>query len=191
MKPITLRQKKCLDKVRLLLGSGLLLYVSVAALVFSTVIHTLTPSVALGSSGRSIDLFCLKSPKGTGPNQPGGKFGVNEHIVLLAYVAYNDYPVQCICVGFEVHGQPNKFFNITIVRTAATNESGFAEIDLKVSLPSTDWNAAVFGIWTAAATASIAEQSVVDTLTFEIVDPVRTFLPLHSERFIETDIFTK
>jgi len=166
-------------------------FLSLIVLLVLGFMYSSKPFFTHASSGRAIDIFSQKSPSGQGINQSSGPFQPRELVALYALVTYNEYPMANMFVSFVVRGPINPSNNITIIRSAATNESGLARIDFRISLPPINPDEIVLGTWLAVAVVNIAEQKVVDTLTFEVYVTSRIVIP-RCERFLETlGIFTK
>jgi len=139
-----------------------------AVLAASLLMHA-GQAISNASSGRVIDLFTQKAPfDGKGANQSSDAFEPQELVLLYALVTYNDFPVALKLVSFQANGPPNTLENITVTGSATTNDSGIAEFSFRIAWPSTNPEAKVLGEWHAVATVSIADQTVVDTLTFQV-----------------------
>jgi len=113
--------------------------------------------------GAAIDLYNQKG--GQGPNQPDGAFALGETVTLTALLTYDEEPVQNKLVGFEVIDPTGE---IVLNRSNVTDADGLATVNFTVPvlcLPN------IFGTWIAAATASVSEQIVSDTLTFKVRGP--------------------
>lgn len=112
----------------------------------------------------ALDLFTDKG--GLGANASGGLYHSNSRIILYANVTYNGEGVADILVAYEVRNALN---HTIISSTTRSDLEGVARTNLTVpSAPPEE----VFGTWTAFATASVAQKSASDRLTFEvIVDP--------------------
>jgi hypothetical protein len=95
-------------------------------------------------------------------------FAPQELVMLYALATYNGAPVAQKDVAFQVNGPSNPFLNITTVGSAPTNQDGIAEFSFRIPWPNTNPEEQVFGTWFAIATVSIADQTVIDTLTFQV-----------------------
>jgi hypothetical protein len=127
------------------------------------------PVAADFNSGRVIDLYTQKTPfSGKEINQSSDAFQPQELVVFYALVTYNDVPVAGKLVGFQITGPPNIFTNITISGSAPSDLDGIANFSFRIPWPSANPEAIVFGQWFAVATVDIAQQTVVDTLTFQV-----------------------
>jgi hypothetical protein len=125
--------------------------------------------VSSSDTSRKIDLFTQKIPfNGMGINQSSDAFGPQELVMLYALVTYNEAPIANKLVAFQVNNPANTFQNITIVGVSSTNQSGIAQFSFRIPWPSENAEQIVFGEWSAIATVDIAEQVVVDTLTFQV-----------------------
>jgi hypothetical protein len=114
-------------------------------------------------------LFTQKAPfDGRGINQSTDAFEPQELVILYANVTYNDYPVANKLVSFSVTGPPNPIQNITYPSSNSTDQNGMAQVSFRIPWPSENPEAIVFGKWFAIATVSIADQTVIDTLTFQV-----------------------
>lgn len=102
---------------------------------------------------------------GTGPGMPADAFQPQDEVTLFAKITYNDDPVCNKLVSFEVH---NPKGNVTVLRTATTDENGIAMISFRIPWPCENAEDEVFGTWTVNATADVAETFISDTLSFEV-----------------------
>ena len=136
------------------------------------VAYSLSPGVAGGtrqSLGRSIDLYTQKEPyDGKGANQSSDAFAPQQEVILYAYVTYNEAPVMNKIVYFEVNGPVNPLYEVSLSRTATTDEEGLASVSFRIPWPAENAETVVFGTWTVVAAVEIAEETVADTLTFEV-----------------------
>ena len=110
--------------------------------------------------GPAIDLYNQKG--GQGPNEPSENFAPREIVELTALLTYYGDPVEYKLVGFEVR---NAIGEVVLDRTSMTDANGLATTNFTIlgeCLPG------IFGTWTALAIASVAEQTVSDTLTFKV-----------------------
>jgi PKD repeat protein len=111
-----------------------------------------------------IDLYNQKG--GQGPNEPSENFAPREIVELTALLTYNGDPVEYKLVGFDVR---NAIGEVVLDRSDMTDANGLATINFTIRgecLPE------IFGTWTALAVASVAEQTVSDTLTFKVRGPL-------------------
>jgi hypothetical protein len=145
-----------------------LLTLLMAVLAASLLMHA-GQAISNASSGRVIDLFTQKAPfDGKGANQSSDAFEPQELVILYALVTYNDFPVALKLVSFQANGPPNTLENITVTGSATTNDSGIGEFSFRIAWPSSNPEAKVLGEWYVVSTVSIADQTVVDTLTFQV-----------------------
>jgi uncharacterized protein YfaS (alpha-2-macroglobulin family) len=101
-----------------------------------------------------IDVFTQKG--GVGPDMPGGKFLLNETVILYTEVRDElNQPVQNQLVAFEIMG-PN---GTDIARAITTNSSGIATLV---------FHSAYTGTFEVYATTSYYETVLTDTLTFTV-----------------------
>jgi hypothetical protein len=133
-------------------------------IVTSALVHVKTVSVE-AQSGRVIDLFTQRG--GIGVNQSSDMFQPQELVVLYALVTYNDNPIANKLVAFHADGPSNPFENETAGGSSSTNERGIAEFSFRIPWPVEMPEAKVFGEWTVIATVDVADQRLVDTLTFK------------------------
>ena len=125
--------------------------------------------VSSSDTARKIDLFTQKMPfNGMGINHSSDAFEPQELVILYALVTYNEDPIANKLVTFQVNNLANAFQNITVVGVSSTNQSGIAQFSFRIPWPSENAEQIVFGEWSAIATVDIAEQVVVDTLTFQV-----------------------
>ena len=124
---------------------------------------------ATAQTGVVVDLYTDQVPfDGEGANQSADAYEPQELVVLFALATYNDAPVAGKLVAFQINGPMNQFQNITMVGSGTTDEKGIAEFSFRLPWPSQIPEKAIFGQWIALATVEIAEQVVVDTLTFRV-----------------------
>jgi len=120
-------------------------------------------------TGVIVDLYTDQALfDGKGANQSADAYEPQELVVLFALATYNDAPVAGKLVAFQIIGPMNQFQNITVVGAGTTDEDGIAEFSFRLPWPSQIPEKAIFGQWIALATVEIAEQVVVDTLTFRV-----------------------
>lgn len=133
-------------------------------MVASALVHVKTVSVE-AQSGRVVDLFTQRG--GIGVNQSSDMFQSQELVILYALVTYNDNPIANKLVAFHADGPSNPFENETAGGSSSTNESGIAEFSFRIPWPVEMPETKVFGEWTVIATVDVADQRLVDTLTFK------------------------
>jgi len=151
------------------LGNARILLTLLLAVLGASLLMHAEQAISNAQSGRAIDLFTQKAPfDGKGANQSSDAFEPQELVILYALVTYNDFPVALKLVSFQANGPLNTLENITLTGSATTNDSGIAEFSFRIAWPSTNPEAKVLGEWHAVATVSIADQTVVDTLTFQV-----------------------
>jgi hypothetical protein len=143
-----LRKVKCLLVLLLLV---LLLPVSISKITYITL------ASSNDSAGPLIELYTQKAV-----------FAPQELVILYALVTYNSAPVAQKLVAFQANGPPDPILNITTTGSAPTNEDGIAEFSFRIPWPNTNPEEQVFGTWFCIATVSIADQTVNDTLTFQV-----------------------
>ena len=142
---------------------------AVLLILAALVVQPARPVAVSAASGRVIDLHTQKAPfDGKGMNQSSDAFEPQESVVLYALVTYNDAPVAQKLVAFQVNGPANPLWNITTVGSASTGQDGIAQFSFRIPWPSDDPEKKIFGKWFAIATVSIADQTVIDTLTFQV-----------------------
>lgn len=121
------------------------------------------------ASGRVIDLYTQKMPfNGNGPNQSSDAFEPQELVILYANVTYNDAPVAQKLVAFQANGPANPLQNVSATGSATTDQDGIAQYSFRIPWPNENPEKKILGQWFAIATVSIADQTVVDTLTFQV-----------------------
>lgn len=117
------------------------------------------------ADGRLLDLYTQKGGMGSG--QPDGIFTLGEQVDLISQVTYNNQPVQSKLVAFQVLNPHNQTI---VIRTAITDQDGFALISFKI--PNTSESV---GTWTGISVVDIAQEVVWDTITFQVTAPVGGF----------------
>lgn len=126
-------------------------------------------TVSSSDTSRKIDIFTQKVPfSGMGVNQSSDAFQPQELVIIYALVTYNEGPTANNLVAFQVGNPANAFQNITAVGISSTNESGIAWFSFRIPWPYDNAEQIIFGRWFAIATAEIAGQVVVDTVTFQV-----------------------
>jgi hypothetical protein len=140
----TLRKAKCLLIV-------LFLASAIPKITIITLASSNDPTAPL------IDLYTQNAP-----------FEPQELVMLYALATYNGAPVAQKLVAFQANGPLNPFLNITTAGSAPTNQDGIAEFSFRIPWPNANPEEQVFGTWFAIATVSIADQTVNDTLTFQV-----------------------
>ncbi len=125
----------------------------------SHIIHVVPAEVPpVPPVGSVIDLYTQKAPySGKGTNQHSDAFAPGEAVVLFANVTYNGEPVANVQVGFEVKGPSAEPY---VYRVNFTGKDGIATTSFRLGIED------AFGVWSAFASVEIAEQTVMDTLTF-------------------------
>jgi hypothetical protein len=142
---------------------------AVLLILAALVVQPARPVAVSAASGRVIDLHTQKAPfDGKGINQSSDAFEPQDSVVLYALVTYNDAPVAQKLVAFQVNGPANPLLNITTVGSASTGQDGIAQFSFRIPWPNDDPEKKIFGQWFAIATVSIADQTVIDTLTFKV-----------------------
>ena len=134
---------------------------------------TLTFSVVNSApSGPALDIYTAKG--GEGPNQPSGAFNPGEEVYIYALATYDGVGVEGKLVGFEVLDPQNASI---LQRVEITNQSGIAVLFFRI--PQCGQREHIIGNWTVIATVSIAEETVTDTLVFNVMG---TMLDLYTQR---------
>jgi len=118
--------------------------------------------IAEGSSGFQIDLFCQYGGRGHDVPCPI-PIVVGSRIILYAYVTYDQEPVQSVLVSFQVDN-PQKV--ALLIAVSVTNASGYATTNFTISEHSYN---AFPSLWNSTATTSPAQETVSDSMPFEVV----------------------
>jgi hypothetical protein len=154
------------EKKRNLCGTAIL---AVVLVITCAVAQSARPIAANATSGRAIDLYTQKTPfNGKGINQSSDAFEPQELVVLYALVTYNDAPVAQKLIAFQVIGPANLMQNITTGGSGITDQDGIANFSFRIPWPNDNPEEKILGTWFAIATVSIADQTVMDTLTFQV-----------------------
>jgi hypothetical protein len=114
----------------------------------------------------SFDLYSQKG--GVGPNIPGGEFVPGEDVILYVKMTSDGVPVENKTIAFEIVGPANFYLNISFIRTAVTNSSGIACQAFSIQ-PVDHAQEAVLGAWSVTAQVGLDQETVGDTLGFEVV----------------------
>lgn len=117
--------------------------------------------------GLAIDLYNQKG--GLGPNEPSGDFAPKETMILTAFLTYYGEPVGYKFVAFEVIDPTG---GSVLYRSNITNVNGLAQITFTIPIIPHMCLPEIFGRWIAFAVSSVSEQTVSDTLTFEVRGPI-------------------
>ena len=118
-------------------------------------------------TGPVVDVYTQKLPyNGEGLNQSSDAFRPDEEVIVYAKVTYNEYPVQNQTVIFTISGPPNEINNISIVLSSETNETGIAEVSFRIPSSIENLEEVVFGEWEILGTTMLADELIVDVLTF-------------------------
>lgn len=120
----------------------------------------------------SFDLYTQKG--GAGPSVPGGEFGPGEAVALYVKMTSDGLPVENETIAFEIVGPANSYLNISFIRTAVTNASGIACQAFSVP-PVSNAQETVLGTWSVTAQMGLDQETVGDTLDFEVVLVMLTF----------------
>jgi PKD repeat protein len=131
-------------------------------------------TVILQPDGAALDLYTQKG--GQGPHQPDGAFALGEKVMLIAFLTYNEQPVQNKLVGFEAADSRG---NVFLDRSNFTDANGLATINFTIPVLCLPDMPSIFGTWTAVATSSVSEQNVSDTLTFMVRGP---YIDLYTQK---------
>jgi hypothetical protein len=126
---------------------------------------TLTPFVGF-------DLYTQKG--GVGPNTFGGEFALEENVTLCVKMTNNDFPAENCVIVFEIVGPTNNYLNISFIRTAVTNSSGIAYQTFNIQ-PINNMPETVLGTWIVTAQSGLDQETVVDTLHFEVASIMPEF----------------
>jgi hypothetical protein len=146
-------------------GRKLAITLAIIAIVLSLTMANMRLAHSESIAGGNIDLYTQKEPySGIGPNATSDAFGPGEEVQIYAQVTYNVYPVRGLLVAFQVSGPRNPVENISLYRTASTNELGQATTSFRVS----HLNETTFGEWTAFGSARIGDSNYADTVSFKV-----------------------
>lgn len=126
-------------------------------------INTLT--VNGESQGWQIDVYTQKRPhNGAGYGQPSDSFEESDLVILYANVTYNGAGINHILVTFQIYGPSNPLYNMSLSRTASTNDTGEAQTDFRVMWSGQDPETVVFGTWNVTAYV----ENAFDFMTFKV-----------------------
>jgi hypothetical protein len=127
------------------------------------------------------DLYTQKG--GVGPNTFGGEFALGENVTLCVKMTNNDFPVENSIIVFEIVGPTNNYLNISFIRTAVTNSSGIAYQTFNTQ-PIDNMPETVLGTWIVTAQSGLDQETVVDTLHFELASIMPEFPTFTTSLFI-------
>jgi hypothetical protein len=99
-----------------------------------------------------------------GANAFGGIFHSGDLIVLYANVTYSGSGIAGILVSYEVR---NSLGYAIVCSTAITDSQGIGKISFIIPSAPVD---EIFGSWTTVATASVAQISANDRLSFQVTE---------------------
>lgn len=124
---------------------------------------------------------------GEGPNAAADAFAPQEEVTLFAKLTYLRAPVQLKEVAWEIHAPNGEIY----YRQSETDMKGIANITIRMP-----WWEEYFGEWWVLAKASIAEEPVNDTLTFQLgyiisVNSSKTLSPVNRGEEVTVQIFLK
>jgi hypothetical protein len=146
-------------------GRKLAIALAIIAIALSLTMANVRLANSESITGGNIDLYTQKEPhSGIGPNATSDAFGPGEEVQIYAQVTYNDYPVGGLLVAFQISGPPNPVENISIYRTASTNELGQATTSFRVSY----LNETTFGEWAVFGSTRIGDSNYADTVSFKV-----------------------
>jgi len=98
-----------------------------------------------------------------------------EFVKLYAKLTYNDWPEQNKIIMFEIYGPCNIYQNISIIRTAITDEFGVATINFTIPHPCEHLEDIIFGKWVCYQAAQVKDpwnpdrfKKVVDVLLWDV-----------------------
>ncbi|HML02936.1 MAG TPA: hypothetical protein VK487_06140 [Candidatus Bathyarchaeia archaeon] len=133
--------------------------------------YLLFPPVSVQGYTASIDVYTQNGGKGI--NKPSGNFTLNMTlpplVILYAEVKNaSNMPVAGRLVSFEVHWPLNG--SILFVGVNATDSLGLASYRFRI--PPTNSS---LGKWLVYATVDVNGQSLADTVTFFVADPLPPF----------------
>jgi len=145
-------------------------------LFFSSVSYLLFPQVSSQGHTASIDVYTQNGGKGL--NKPSGNFTLNmtaptkvTNVTLYAEVQNaSNMAVEGRLVSFEVHWPANGTGSILFVGVNETDSHGIALYHF--GIPPTNSS---LGKWLVYATVDINGQSLADTVTFFVTDPLPPF----------------
>jgi hypothetical protein len=127
--------------------------------------------------GWSLDCFtddyrkkCITPYTGKLPQVNADAYEPQDLVIMYSYLTYNEWPAQDKIVSFTIYGPRNPYLNITIVRTAQTNESGYAMINFTIPHTCPDYpvEEVIFGKWMCFQKAQVKFGEPNDTLWFEV-----------------------
>lgn len=135
------------------------------AVLLSAVLTGLSVASVEPDSAR-VDVFTQREPySGRGVDRPSDAFGPEDFVILHGLVTYNDAPVDCILVAFNVRVPSGAHFTIS----ARTNASGMATVSFTVLTPPTNVSESdVFGVWFVLGNVLMDGDVFQDTLTFKV-----------------------
>jgi hypothetical protein len=114
---------------------------------------------------------------GQGPEMPMDLVIPQSEVTFYAVVEYNCWPVQSKDVGFEIEGPfyknesdptqllPKQSYQIWAKLTARTDSNGMAVLTFRMPWPCDDPES-VTGIWLVTATVNLADEIIMDTMTY-------------------------
>lgn len=121
----------------------------------------------------SFDLYTQKG--GVGPSVPGGEFAPGEDVALYVKMTSDGLPVENRTIALEIVGPANSYLNVSFIRTAVTNASGIAYQTFSIH-PVNNAPETVLGTWSVTAQVGLDQETVGDTLDFEVVFVMLAFL---------------
>lgn len=126
----------------------------------------------------TIDAYTTRG--GMGPSNSSDFYYSDQEIPIFAQVKdASNNPIEGANLTFRINGPPNS--NITIIKTVATNGTGYAVTN--VTSPDTLYSPeAVVGAWNVVATTDITGVQITDSLAFEVKAPPSPFIDVYTDR---------
>ena len=144
------------SKKELLIASTLAIVIAASLGILS---YSLLPSMPLPKTLQSVlDVYTQKS--GVGANASGGDFEPHDTAFIYAYLTQGDTIIRDVQVTFTLKNPEN----VEVSRTALTNETGIAMIDLPFLPPLLSPNS-IIGTWQILASTSVENKTASDELS--------------------------
>lgn len=106
---------------------------------------------------------------GEGSNAFAGTFKPDEEVLLIVGIMEEDFPVENQSVVFEVIGPPNSYRNISALVRTITNSSGIGSAALRIPSALEQSTQTVVGTWIVQSQIGLDQDTVGDTMDFEVV----------------------
>ncbi len=168
------------SKKELLIASALAIVIAASLGILS---YSLLPSMPLPKTLQSaLDVYTQKS--GVGANASGGDFEPHDTAFIYAYLTQGDTIIRDVQVTFTLKNPEN----VEVSRTALTNETGIAMIDLPFLPPLLSPNS-IIGTWQILASTSVENKTASDELSLQCLSQSAQIKVEARKKGLESTVF--